>query len=93
MNIRGSQWCTFRLSKRAVIFSYLQEANGQFRNLLSQQGGELEKLIRKLGPSIDRARPFYDAKGAGDELHKKCLEAAAQFHRATGNKMVVRIFN
>ncbi|ODM94959.1 SH3 domain-binding protein 5 [Orchesella cincta] len=58
-------------------------ANGQFRILLSQQGGELEKLIRKLGPSIDKARPFYDAKGGADELHKKCLEAAAQFHRAT----------
>lgn len=44
--------------------------------------------MRKLGPSIDKARPFYDAKSAADELHKKCLDAAAQFHRATGKKLL-----
>jgi len=60
----------------------LDEANGQFRHLLSQQSGELEKMIRRLGSSIDKARPFYNAKSAADLLHKNCLEAAVQFQRA-----------
>lgn len=62
----------------------IQETNTKFRVLLSGRAGELEKLMRKLGNSIDKARPFYIAKGEADDLQKKCLEAAVQFQRSNG---------
>jgi len=60
----------------------LEETNEQFRVLLSAHAGGLEKLRKKLGPSIDKARPFYVAKGEADDLQRKFLEAAVQFQRA-----------
>lgn len=73
---------------RTIYFIILlQETNEQFRILLSAHAGGLEKLMRKVGPSIERARPFYVAKEEADDLQKKCLEAAVQFQRANGKSL------
>jgi len=60
----------------------LEETNEQFRVLLNAHAGGLEKLMKKLGPIINKARPYYVAKEESDDLQKKCLEAAVQFQRA-----------
>jgi hypothetical protein len=49
--------------------------------------------MRKLGGSIDKARPFYIAKGEADDLQKKCLEAAVQFQRANGKYIFLLFFH
>lgn len=62
----------------------LDEANAGFRNLLSKSTQQLKALAKKLGNSIEKSRPYYDACEEYKNAQEKCQEAAVQFQRAFG---------
>lgn len=63
---------------------YLQEANAGFRTLLSRSTQQLKALAKKLGNSIEKSRPYYDAFEEYKTAQERCQEAAVQFQRAFG---------
>ena len=66
------------------FLEFIQEANAGFRSLLSKSTQQLKALAKKLGNSIEKSRPYYDACEEYKNAQEKCQEAAVQFQRAFG---------
>ena len=67
-----------------MFLKWKQEVNAGFRNLLSKSTQQLKALAKKLGNSIEKSRPYYDACEEYKNAQEKCQEAAVQFQRAFG---------
>jgi uncharacterized protein YukE len=52
--------------------------------LLSKSTQQLKALAKKLGSSIEKSRPYYDAFEDYKTAQERCQEAAVQFQRAFG---------
>jgi len=62
----------------------LDDANTEFRELLTRSTGQLQTLSKKLGSSIEKSRPYYEALEEYKLAQEECQKAAVQFQRAFG---------
>jgi len=61
----------------------LDEANATFRSLLSNSTQHLKSLSKKLGSSIEKARPYFEGADQMTRAQAECQRAAVQFQRAS----------
>ena len=61
----------------------LQKARSEFNKLLSDSTQKIEVLSKKLGSSINKARPYYEVRITANELHHKAQTEALLFEQAT----------
>lgn len=59
-------------------------ANASFRNTLSESSQQLKILAKKVGKSIEKARPYYEAREVALKAHREAQEAAIKYQRANG---------
>ena len=62
----------------------LEEASGLFRTLLTDSTHHLKAMSKKLGPCIEKARPYYEALRVYHKAQKECQSAATHYQRASG---------
>lgn len=67
-----------------MLFICYQEANATFRILLNESTRRLKVSAKKLGSSIEKSRPYYDALEKARIAQIECQKAAAKFQRANG---------
>lgn len=65
----------------------LDEANTTFRILMNDSTRRLKASARKIGSSIERARPYYEALEISRRAQQECQEAASKFTRAHGKSL------
>lgn len=65
-----------------TLEGHFEQANGQFRNILSESTDRLKQLSNKLGKSINKSRPYYEARDQLIEIHSKCQRAAINYEKA-----------
>ncbi|XP_050678654.1 SH3 domain-binding protein 5 homolog isoform X1 [Leptidea sinapis] len=61
----------------------LDESMKTFSLLLSETSRRLQNLTKRLGPCVDKSRPYYDAVAAAAAARSECQKAAVQFQRAS----------
>ncbi|KAF4525254.1 hypothetical protein B566_EDAN012789 [Ephemera danica] len=61
----------------------LENANANFRRLLTESTERLKDLAKKLGSCISRARPYHEAVAEAKQAQLECQIAAVQFQRAS----------
>lgn len=61
-----------------------QEANATFNILLNESTRRLKLLVKKLGSSIEKARPYHEAAEAARKAQIECQSAAVKYQRANG---------
>ncbi|XP_053209783.1 SH3 domain-binding protein 5-like isoform X2 [Panonychus citri] len=59
-----------------------EEANSNFRLILSESTDRLKCLAIKLGKSVEESRPYYEAKERLIEVQGKCQRAAINYEKA-----------
>ncbi|XP_053212110.1 SH3 domain-binding protein 5-like [Panonychus citri] len=59
-----------------------EEANSNFRLILSESTDRLKCLAIKLGKSVEESRPYYEAKEKLIEVQGKCQRAAINYEKA-----------
>jgi hypothetical protein len=59
--------------------------------LLSKSTQQLKALAKKLGSSIEKSRPYYDAFEEYKTAQERCQEAAVQFQRAFGKQHIISL--
>jgi len=62
----------------------LEEARSTFRHLLDESGRNLGRLQKEIGPSVEKARPYYDARMKARLALAEAQHAAARFEKASG---------
>ncbi|XP_049517863.1 SH3 domain-binding protein 5 homolog isoform X2 [Dermacentor silvarum] len=72
--------CTDEINRLEVE---LDDANSAFRATLSESSHKLRILAKKLGKSIEAARPYYEAKEYAQKAQLECQRAAVQYQRAS----------
>uniref|UniRef100_L7M7Z6 Putative parcas n=1 Tax=Rhipicephalus pulchellus TaxID=72859 RepID=L7M7Z6_RHIPC len=72
--------CTDEINRLEVE---LDDANSAFRATLSDSSHKLRILAKKLGKSIEAARPYYEAKEYAQKAQLECQRAAVQYQRAS----------
>ncbi|XP_077554634.1 SH3 domain-binding protein 5 homolog isoform X1 [Haemaphysalis longicornis] len=72
--------CTDEINRLEVE---LDDANSAFRATLSESSHKLRILAKKLGKSIEAARPYYEAKEYAHKAQLECQRAAVQYQRAS----------
>ena len=60
-----------------------QKARLEFNNLLTESAVKIESLSKKLGTSINKARPYYETRQIANELHQKAQKEALRYEQAT----------
>ncbi|XP_063699085.1 SH3 domain-binding protein 5 homolog [Culicoides brevitarsis] len=60
----------------------LEEANATFNILLNESTRRLKLLVKKLGSSIEKARPYHEAVEAARKAQIECQSAAVKYQRA-----------
>uniref|UniRef100_A0A336MN88 CSON003195 protein n=1 Tax=Culicoides sonorensis TaxID=179676 RepID=A0A336MN88_CULSO len=60
----------------------LEEANATFNILLNESTRRLKLLVKKLGSSIEKARPYHEAVEAARKAQIECQAAAVKYQRA-----------
>ncbi|XP_018320351.1 SH3 domain-binding protein 5 homolog [Agrilus planipennis] len=60
----------------------LDEANTAFRMILNDSSKKLKALSKKIGVSINRSRPYFDALDVAKKAQQECQKAAIAFQRA-----------
>lgn len=71
--------CLFTYS----FFILQQKARSEFNKLLFDSTQKIEALSKKLGSSINKARPYYEARITASELHNKAQTEALRYEQAT----------
>ncbi|KAH9412525.1 SH3 domain-binding protein 5-like [Dermatophagoides pteronyssinus] len=61
----------------------LEKARLEFNNLLTESAVKIESLSKKLGTSINKARPYYETRQIANELHQKAQKEALRYEQAT----------
>ncbi|KAH9512103.1 SH3 domain-binding protein 5-like, variant 2 [Dermatophagoides farinae] len=61
----------------------LEKARLEFNDLLAESAVKIESLSKKLGTSIHKARPYYEARQTANELHQKAQKEALRYEQAT----------
>lgn len=60
----------------------MQEARSTFRHLLAESSRQLDLLHQELGPCVDKARPYYEARMKAKVAHFNAQRAATRFEKA-----------
>ena len=74
------------LSRQIFIILHLcafQEARSTFRHLLGESGRQLNHLQKELGQSVEKARPYYEARMKARAALAEAQSAAARFEKAS----------
>ncbi|CRK89207.1 CLUMA_CG002967, isoform A [Clunio marinus] len=71
--------CTDDINKLEIE---LEEANATFRILLNESTRRLKLSAKKLGNSIEKSRPYYEALEKARVAQIECQKAAVKFQRA-----------
>ncbi|XP_035688510.1 SH3 domain-binding protein 5-like isoform X1 [Branchiostoma floridae] len=62
----------------------LDEARALFRQTLTESTQKLNLLSKKMGKSVQKARPYYDAKKMAKQAQIEAQKAAVEYQRANG---------
>ena len=62
----------------------LEEARSTFRHLLNESGRHLNKFQKEIGSSVEKARPYYEARMKARLALAEAQHAAARFEKASG---------
>eukprot|EP00096_Caligus_rogercresseyi_P003556 TRINITY_DN1675_c0_g1_i2.p1 TRINITY_DN1675_c0_g1~~TRINITY_DN1675_c0_g1_i2.p1 ORF type:complete len:424 (-),score=126.21 TRINITY_DN1675_c0_g1_i2:488-1759(-) len=62
----------------------LNEARSRFRALLNESTREMDALSRRLGPCVEKARPYYEARKKARFALAEAQKAACRFEKASG---------
>uniref|UniRef100_A0A182N1D1 SH3 domain-binding protein 5-like n=1 Tax=Anopheles dirus TaxID=7168 RepID=A0A182N1D1_9DIPT len=62
--------------------SHLQEAKNEFRELLRESAEKIKAVAKKVGNSIDAAKPYYEARLYASQLAKETQQCAVNFDKA-----------
>ncbi|KAI8492211.1 SH3 domain-binding protein 5 [Branchiostoma belcheri] len=62
----------------------LDEARALFRQTLTESTQKLNLLSKKMGKSVQKARPYYDAKKMAKQAQVEAQKAAVEYQRANG---------
>ncbi|XP_014666790.1 PREDICTED: SH3 domain-binding protein 5-like [Priapulus caudatus] len=65
-------------------------ANSVFRTTLSESSQQLKQLAKKLGKSVEKARPYYEARDVAFKAHREAQKAAIQFQRANSEHQAAK---
>lgn len=68
----------------------LDEARGNFRQMLCDSTARVDALRAKLGICIERAKPYYEARFSAHEALKQTQVAAMRFERANSAHSAAR---
>lgn len=63
------------------LFRISQKARSDFNKLLSDSTQKIEILSKKLSSSIEKARPYYEARDNAQELHLKAQEETLKYEQ------------
>ena len=69
-----------------MMFVCWQEANNSYRQTLSLSSSTLLSVSKRLGSSVEKARPYYDMWKNARKIHVDCQRTAVQYHRANGGQ-------
>ena len=62
----------------------LEEARHTFRILMRESSQQLERLAKQIGPSsVEKARPYYEARMRARRAHAEAQRAALRFEKAS----------
>ena len=62
----------------------LEEARHTFRILMRESSQQLERLSKQIGPSsVEKARPYYEARMRARRAHAEAQRAALRFEKAS----------
>lgn len=61
----------------------LEKARQEFNKLIQESSLKIEKLSKKLDSSIQKARPYYEARARAQELHQQAQKEALKYEQAT----------
>jgi len=62
----------------------------QVKKLLHEFGSKIDKLYKKLGSCVDKARPYYEAKKNGKKLQLETQKATLKFERACSSHLAAQ---
>jgi len=62
----------------------LDDARAAFRQLLTDSSQRINAAAKKIGNSVEKSRPYYDARMKAKEAHMETQKAALRFERANG---------
>ena len=62
----------------------LEQARSTFRQLMDESGRHLARLQKEIGSSVEKARPYYDARMKARAALSEAQSAAARFEKASG---------
>lgn len=68
----------------------LDDSRAAFRQLLTESSQRINALAKKLGSSVDKARPYYEARMKAKEAHTETQKAALRFERANSALSVAK---
>jgi len=62
----------------------LEQARSTFRQLMDESGRHLARLQKEIGTSVEKARPYYEARMRARMALAEAQHAAARFEKASG---------
>ena len=75
--------CDFSHFNSFFTFRIFQKARSEFNQLLCESKQKIEYLNKKLSSSINKSRPYYEARTAANELHSEAQKEAIRYGQAT----------